>query len=100
MEGIVLTFPWGKVPPRRRMRGGTWSDLVLPHTRQGFALPPSRKERVKNIPRRLFGASGGIAKLGYLDCQAARSWPRRYFLAGVFMRMTPTTRMITMSGSI
>ena len=32
------------------MRGGTWSDLIPPHTRPGFAGPPSRKERVKISP--------------------------------------------------
>ena len=44
----ILTFPWGKVPPQRRKRGGTESDSIPPHTRQGFALPPS--------PRRGFGS--------------------------------------------
>ena len=28
------------------MKGDTSQDPVPPHTRQGFALPPSRKERV------------------------------------------------------
>ena len=44
--GVFLTFPWGKVPPQRRMRGGTRLDFVPPHTRPGFAGPPSHKERV------------------------------------------------------
>ena len=30
-----------KVAPRGRKRGGTKSDPAPPHTRQGFALPPS-----------------------------------------------------------
>ena len=39
--GVFLTFPWGKVPPQRRMRGGTRLDFVPPHTRPGSAGPPS-----------------------------------------------------------
>ena len=55
--GAALTFPWGKVPPQRRKRGrlpcvkgavSPWLTegspccrLGPPHTRQGFALPPS-----------------------------------------------------------
>ena len=34
--GASLTFPWGKVPPQRRMRGGARSDPVPPHSRQGL----------------------------------------------------------------
>ncbi len=56
-RGRSLTFPWGKVPPQRRKRGrlpcvkgavSPWLTegspccrLGPPHTRQGFALPPS-----------------------------------------------------------
>ena len=44
-----LTFPWGKVPPQRRMRGGTRSVLrTAPHPSGPLALPPS--------PRRGYGA--------------------------------------------
>ena len=59
--GILRTFPWGKVPPQRRKRGGSRSNFVPPHTRQGFALPPS--------PRR-----------GFLDKNnnAASDWQRIY----------------------
>ena len=38
---LFFAFPWGKVPPRRRMRGGSWSDLESPHTRHAFGVPPS-----------------------------------------------------------
>ena len=43
--------PGGRWPPRGRKRGGTRSDPAPPHTRQGFALPPSRKERVFPLVR-------------------------------------------------
>ena len=32
----IPAFPWGKVPPQRRMRGGTRLDPVPPHTRPGL----------------------------------------------------------------
>ena len=40
-RGRSLTFPWGKVPPQRRKRGGTSSDTVPPHTRHAYGVPPS-----------------------------------------------------------
>ena len=40
--GASLTFPWGKVPPRRRMRGGTKSVLPAAPLPSGpLALTPS-----------------------------------------------------------
>ena len=86
-------------PPKGEPRGGV--ELLVhaaPHPSRLCPATLSQK-RGKNIPRRFFKSSEGIAKLEYL-VYAARSVPRRYFLAGVFMRMAPTIRMTTMSGSI
>ena len=48
-RGHSFTFPWGKVPPQRRMRGGTRSVLpTAPHPSGPPALTPS--------PRRGYGA--------------------------------------------
>ena len=51
MKGIP-TFPWGKVPPQRRMRGGTRSDPVPPHTRPGLrpVHPLVRRGFLRKIP--------------------------------------------------
>ena len=39
---VIPCLPLGEgAARRRRMRGGIRSDFALPHTRQGFALPPS-----------------------------------------------------------
>ena len=66
-RGRFLTFPWGKVPPQRRKRGGARSDNLPPHTRQGFALPPSPRRGFRPPPEVAFpyGEGGpGAARAG------------------------------------
>ena len=51
-RGRSLTFPWGKVPPQRRKRGGTRSVLPAAPLPSGpLALPPSPRRGYES-PRR------------------------------------------------
>ena len=45
-QGRSLTFPWGKVPPQRRMRGGTRSVLPTAPLPSGLRPATLSQERV------------------------------------------------------
>ena len=94
------TFPWGKVAPRGRKRGGTKSDPAPPHTRQGFALPPSPRRGFFPSSVRAYGPATFPGGEGFLR----RGLPNPYFSISMHcrrvcfipIRHSPAPRMLEM----
>ena len=73
-----VAFPYGEGGPAGgRKRGGTGSEFVPPHTRQGFALPPSPRRgffpsSVPGCARSTLSVGEGDLRRGLLDFGSAK----------------------------